>query len=603
MSGRKGSVQPGRMRGVSHLLIFLLLVAMFILVTLAAFDYTHGTTAALEGELCQKMLASAEQSRNNLDYRFGQMAESASALIGTLYPYLNSFADTGTQLEEYAIVRQALAGQLERHMITSLRLYVPDEKIYSGQKMTLYSIDPLSELGDGLDPYRQNSVFWQGTHAVGFGFSNPTDVISCAVSVRSKRDYNELSGVLFADMDVSLLREIFVTGSTENDDMFLVDAQGRILAAADSGRLGERGLSEERMAQVLAQGSGYLADPDVIIAFSRLETAEWYVVSTMTRAHMYMLNAGTAGTVMILWGVACLILFTIALIAVSSLNLNRTVSRINAAIRALDAEMPQEPGQTQEPELPAEHAQPARRRRSGGLISLERDTEQIVRSIADVVEERYRDRLAISEYQMQSLQAQIKPHFLYNTLDVIKWMIMDRNFEESVWMVNALSRYLRMSINKGEGIVPLASELELTRIYLDIMQKRFEHRFAVEYDLDDAAMECLIPKLSMQPLVENALLHGILYCDKPEKRLVIRTWRSGRAFGIEIEDNGSGMPEETARRLAQPEVQPGKSYGVANVHKRLEIFGREKCKFYVSSREGVGTCVMIELPLKTKDEV
>lgn len=588
MNSRAGSVQLGRMRGASLLLIFLLLVAMLILVTLAAYNYTRSATAALEDELCQKMLASAEQTRNNLDYRFGQMAESASALVGTLYPYLNSFADTGTQLEEYAIIRQALAGQLERNMITSLRLYVPDEKIYSGQKMTIYSIDPLSALGEELALYRKSGTFWQGTHFVSLGLSEPTAVISCALSMRSKRDYNELSCVLFADMDVSLLREIFVTGSTENDAVFLVDAQGSILADADSGRLGERGLSEERMAQVLERGCGYLLEPDAIIAFSRLETAEWYVVSTMTRAHMYTANAGTAGTVMILWGVACLILFTVALIAMGSLNLNRTVSRINAAIRTLDAQTPQA------------SAPPARRRRGGGLISLERDTEQIVHSIADVVEQRYRDRLAISEYQMQSLQAQIKPHFLYNTLDVIKWMIMDRNFEDSVWMVNALSRYLRMSINKGEGIVPLASELELTRIYVDIMQKRFEHRFAVEYDLDETAMECLIPKLSMQPLVENALLHGILYCDKPDKRLVIRTWRSERAFGVEIEDNGSGMPEETARRLEQPEVRPGKSYGVANVHKRLEIFGREKCKFYVSSREGLGTCVMIELPARTR---
>ena len=78
-------------------------------------------------------------------------------------------------------------------------------------------------------------------------------------------------------------------------------------------------------------------------------------------------------------------------------------------------------------------------------------------------------------------------------------------------------RYLRMSINKGEAIVPLSDELDLTRTYLGIMQKRFSHQFEVEYDLDQAAMECLIPKLSLQPLVENALLHGILYCDKNGK--------------------------------------------------------------------------------------
>ena len=207
----------------------------------------------------------------------------------------------------------------------------------------------------------------------------------------------------------------------------------------------------------------------------------------------------------------------------------------------------------------------------------------------------------LQKAEFRALQAQINPHFLYNTLDVIKWMILDKNPDDSVWMVNALSRYLRMSINKGEAIVPLSDELDLTRTYLGIMQKRFSHQFEVEYDLDQAAMECLIPKLSLQPLVENALLHGILYCDKTERRLVIRAWRSSRAFGVEIEDNGNGMAPETAQKLTELDIRTSKSYGVANVHKRLDIFGQGKCKFYISAREGIGTCVMIELPVQPHD--
>lgn len=579
---------PRRVRGASHLLFFLALLALLVLVTLGAFRYTQGTTAVLEGELCQKMLASVEQTRNNLDYRFGQVAESASALIRTLYPYLNSRADIGAQLEEYGVVRQALAEQLNKHMITSLRLYVPNEKIYSGQRMTFYSIDSLGELEDRYSLYQPGGVFWHETHALSMGLNEPEPVISCAVSMKSQRDYDRLSGVLFADVSAAQFREIFSAGSTENDEMFLMDARGRVLVDAGTDYLRDSGLSEAQRARILDEGSGCFVEPEVILAFSRLETAEWYVVSVMTRSHIYERNSSAVGAIATLWGTACLLLFAVALIAAYSLNLNHTVSRINAAVRTLDVDAPPEPA-------PA----PGRRRR-GGFISLERDTEQIVRSVADAVEARYRDRLAISEYQMQSLQAQIKPHFLYNTLDVIKWMILDKSLDDSVWMVNALSRYLRMSINRGEGIVPVSSELELTRTYLDIMQKRFAHHFTVEYDLDEAAGECLIPKLSMQPLVENALLHGILYCDKPDKRIVIRTWRSARAFGIEIEDNGNGMPPETVCRLTAPEMAAAKSYGVANVYKRLQIFGKDKCKFYVSSREGMGTCVMIELPVRTK---
>ncbi len=113
-----------------------------------------------------------------------------------------------------------------------------------------------------------------------------------------------------------------------------------------------------------------------------------------------------------------------------------------------------------------------------------------------IVEERYQNRLSISEYQMQALQAQIKPHFLYNTLDVIKWMIADGDIENGVWMVNALSKYLRLSINKGPGTVTLAEEMALTRHYLGIMQRRFKNAFQVEAEIEPEAENCLLQALA-----------------------------------------------------------------------------------------------------------
>lgn len=401
-----GGVRLGRARSAARLLMFVLLLAALVLLTLAVFYYTRNTAQAMEAELCQKMLVSAGQTRNNIDYRFEQVKESASALIGTLYPYLNSDADTAVQLEEYAKIRRALSEQLDKHMITRLRLYVPDEKIYSGQKTTLYSLDPLSSLGENGSVYQKGGVFWHGTHLVSLGISEPTAVVSCAVALKSQADYDKLCGVLFADVSVSQFHEIFAAGSTNHDEMFLADAQGRILAHTDDAHLGETALPPSLMEQVCSLGSGYLLEPDVILAFSRLETTEWYVISSMPRAQVYTMDSGAVNTIVSMWVVACLILFIIAVTAAYSLNLNRTVSRLNAAIHTLDAE--NGTGNTDS----------CAGRRKGGLITLERDTEQIVRSIAAVVDARYRDRLAISEYQMESLQAQIKPHFLYNTLDV-----------------------------------------------------------------------------------------------------------------------------------------------------------------------------------------
>lgn len=103
------------------------------------------------------------------------------------------------------------------------------------------------------------------------------------------------------------------------------------------------------------------------------------------------------------------------------------------------------------------------------------------------------------------------------------------------------------------------------------------------------------PNFRCSPLVENALLHGILHCGRKDMRLTIRSWRADGEAVIQIEDNGCGMEEAKAKRLQNAQIEPGSSYGVANVRKRLELFEKEKGEFLVESRIGAGTCITIKI--------
>lgn len=216
-------------------------------------------------------------------------------------------------------------------------------------------------------------------------------------------------------------------------------------------------------------------------------------------------------------------------------------------------------------------------------------------------QEQYKSRLAVAEYQMISLQAQIKPHFLYNTLDAIKWMVLDQKTEDSAWMLNELSRFMRLSFSKGNGVVPLSEETEHIRAYLGLMQKRFTNEFKVIYELEEKAENCLLPKFTLQPLVENALLHGILYCEKTERHVTIRSWVGEEKYTIEIEDNGNGMTQETASHLLDAHRKAEGGYGIYNVYERLMIFSHKQCEFHCISREGMGTCISIELPIDNEN--
>lgn len=172
--------------------------------------------------------------------------------------------------------------------------------------------------------------------------------------------------------------------------------------------------------------------------------------------------------------------------------------------------------------------------------------------------------------------------------------------KSGIWMVNSLSKYLRMSINKVSAFVTLRQELELGHIYLDMMQKRFDNRFSVVFDIEENAIDCLLPRLLLQPIMENALIHGLLYCDKSNAALQIRAWCEKNVLFVEIEDNGSGMSKEKLEAFTHPVPGQG-GYGLRNIRKRLELFGGTGAEIRIHSKENVGTCVSITLPVKRHD--
>ena len=223
------------------------------------------------------------------------------------------------------------------------------------------------------------------------------------------------------------------------------------------------------------------------------------------------------------------------------------------------------------------------------------------REYARQVEKKLALERTLHASEFKFLQSQISPHFLFNTLNLLMRTAYREGAPQTADLICDLADLLRRAYYYKDSICTLAEEMQCARQYLTLQSQRLGPGFSFEVGDVSACGQLMIPVLTIQPLVENALLHGILYCDKTEKRLVIRAWRSSRAFGVEIEDNGNGMAPGTAQKLTELDIRTSKSYGVANVHKRLDIFGQGKCKFYISAREGIGTCVMIELPVQPHD--
>ena len=142
----------------------------------------------------------------------------------------------------------------------------------------------------------------------------------------------------------------------------------------------------------------------------------------------------------------------------------------------------------------------------------------------------------------------INPHFLYNTLDIIVWMIENEEKEKAVQIVTALGRFFRISLSRGRSIIPVKDELEHVRNYLMIQQNRFKNKFTYRVEADDAVLPMASVKLILQPIVENAIYHGMEFMDGDGEILVKAELKDGCTV-MTVRDNGLGMTEETVEKL------------------------------------------------------
>ena len=208
--------------------------------------------------------------------------------------------------------------------------------------------------------------------------------------------------------------------------------------------------------------------------------------------------------------------------------------------------------------------------------------------------------------EFDTLQSQINPHFLYNTLDIIVWMIENEQKQEAVKVVTALARFFRISLSKGRSIIPVRDELEHVRSYLTIQQKRFKNKFTYRIEAQDEVLSLACLKLTLQPLVENAIYHGMEFMDG-DGEILVKAERDGERLCITIADNGLGMTAEQVQGLLTGKTRSasgkGSGIGVKNVNERIRLYFGEDFGLDIRSEPDEGTEILIRLPAVSFEEL
>lgn len=219
---------------------------------------------------------------------------------------------------------------------------------------------------------------------------------------------------------------------------------------------------------------------------------------------------------------------------------------------------------------------------------------EMVERIKTLIEEVYEGKISLKEYEMKALQAQINPHFLYNSLSLINWKAIEADEKDISKITLALSKFYRTALNKGNSVMPLQDEISNVKSYLDIQLMMHDYEFDVEIDIDESMYYYDTPNLILQPLIENAIDHGIDLKTEGRGKITIRGWSEGEIMYLSVEDNGVGMDEEVAQNIL---TQKSKGYGVRNVNERIKLTYGAEYGLTIESKEGEGTKITVKIPV------
>ena len=230
------------------------------------------------------------------------------------------------------------------------------------------------------------------------------------------------------------------------------------------------------------------------------------------------------------------------------------------------------------------------------LQILDQSFNEMTGHITELMNKQIENERSLHRTELELLQAQINPHFLYNTLDSITILAESNREEDVVDMITSLSTFFRNSLSEGEDIHTLRAEFAQAASYLEIQQIRYSDILTYSIDVSEDIQDCLIPKLILQPLIENALYHGIKN-RRGRGQIIITGNREGENILLRVRDNGAGMDAEQLEQLQNGIYQEKQgSFGLWNVHQRIQLYCGEAYGLTFESSPGEGTTVTVKLP-------
>lgn len=537
-------------------------------------------------------------------------AENAERILAQVNMNLDSYLRTMMRVSDAVCYRVIKDSDLESDSLLEGMTLLYEENLDSLVSIAVFTSDgeleaavPLSTLKSSAEPSEAGWFTAANERMENLHFSTPHIqelfddpdyryrwVVSLSRYVRLTRGADTEGGVLLVDMNFGgIARVCRDVELQDNGYVYLIDRSGELIYHPKQQLIYTGLMNENNLAAARYSDGTHVEEFEGERRYVTVKTVGytgWRIVGVIPENG----TAGLSGPT-VLFGLSVL-LFSAFLMTFLNFRISAYISD---PIRRLDAAVKQFEAGSEEVEIS-----------EAGFYEI-RHLARSIRSMVSTMRHLTEDIIVQEEQKRRSelevLQSQINPHFLYNTLDSVIWMTESGRYQEAIQTVSSLARLFRISLSKGKRIIPLKDELEHARNYLNIQQIRYKNRFNVSINAGEGTEELYTLKLTIQPLLENAITHGFEGTLEGGE-ITIDARREGDDLIISVTDDGVGIRPDVARTLLdenRPEIHTkGSGIGVRNVHRRLRLTFGEEYGLTIFSEPDEGTTVRMRLPALDK---
>ena len=520
------------------------------------------------------------QTEVTMDNNVSRMCQEADAIFQRetdFTKYLAYNLEFRETLEQNANNGSVIAQSLNKTVEPVFWYFITsDENLKMIKIVTAYTTADIGSFLESAEDYEETD--WYRKHEKDFNTEWTVEEDGKLYATRTILDTGTTSrriGVLRAEFYLNRILEPFETLDYLDNGILIRDGEGQVIYTKKM----ENEALQEKIETYISEkeDTASVTNKEFILKEASLEKVDWKIYYFIDRntisEQIYSIIFSTIAMVLI-----CVALILVVIGVLSSVISKRILQLKVQAVRIANGDL-LNPCHT----LDSDEV---------GVVtnSLGKMTEQLDAMINEV----YKIEIEKKESELKALQAQMNPHFLYNCLSSIKWKALRKGDDDISEITGLLAKFYRTALNNGQQITTVKSELENIGAYIEIQKKMHEEPFEVDYRIDESGLECCMPNFLLQPLVENAIKHGIDYMEEPGSgKMIVEFKRKPGKLVFSIYNNGPLIELEMVKKLLN---EQGKGYGIHNIKERLELYYGESGTIDVAVTGGEYSCFTVQMP-------